>query len=133
MSTTFSVMVKQIISEGSGQAMPNPAKSGYLCTPDEFLSELIRFVSMMQVLKVGVGNEVAAIKLDLKKADQSLNPERLTNSLYHKMIRAIHKIEDICTKQGEDAYMLGDMKLAETYGWTIAGCRLFLEHVQSNK
>jgi len=49
------------------------------------------------------------------------------------MIRAIHKIEGICTKEGEDAYVLGNLKLAETYGWTIAGCRLFLEYVQSNK
>lgn len=133
MSTLFSVMVKQIIHEGSKEAVPNPARSGYLCNPDEFLSQLIRFVSMMQVLKVGVGNQVAEIKFDLKKADQSWNPEKLANSLCNKMIRAIQKIEDICTKQGEDAYLLGDIKLAETYAWTIAGCRLFLEYVESNK
>ncbi|WP_299442626.1 hypothetical protein [uncultured Aquimarina sp.] len=131
MSTTFSVMVKQIVTEGNTDVIPNPARSGYLCLPKDFLTELIRFVSMMQVLKIGIGSEIAAIKNDLEVANQSPFISQSDDRLYKLMVGAIDRISIICTKEGERAQTIGEMNLAETYAWSIAGCLLFLEYSES--
>ncbi|WP_378178029.1 hypothetical protein [Aquimarina sp. SS2-1] len=131
MSTTFSVMIKEFVSDGSKEAIPNPARSGYLCVPTDFLGELIRFVSMMQVMKVGVGSEVAQLKKDLKLAKQFLKPTRNQDKLFATMIHAVHRIEHICIEEGEKAQENEEITLAETYAWCIAGCQLFLEYSES--
>ncbi|WP_298542941.1 hypothetical protein [uncultured Aquimarina sp.] len=131
MSTTFSVMIQQIVSESSTDAIPDPARSGYLCKPTDFLSELIRFVSMMQVIKIGVGSEIATIKNDLEIANQSPFIRQSDDRLYKLMVGAIGHIISICTTEGEHAETAGEQKLTETYAWCIAGCRLFLEYSES--
>ncbi|AXT56487.1 hypothetical protein J8L88_11110 [Aquimarina sp. MMG015] len=131
MSTTFSFMVKQIISEGSKDAIPNPAQSGYLCMPREFLSELIRLASMMQVMKIGVGSEIADIKNKLEIANQSPVITKSDDRLYNLMEGAIHRITRVCRLEGELAQSRGERELSETYAWTIAGCKLFLEYTES--
>ncbi|MDH7444843.1 hypothetical protein [Aquimarina sp. 2201CG14-23] len=131
MSTEFSMMVKQFVADGSIDAIPNPSRSGYLCRPQEFLSELIRFVSMMQVMKVGIGSEIATIKNDLEVANQSPIIKKSDDRLYNIMIRAIRRIENICTAEGERAQIAEEIELAETYAWSIVGCQLFLKYTES--
>ncbi|MBW1298027.1 hypothetical protein [Aquimarina litoralis] len=131
MSTAFSVMVKQIVSESSTASIPNPARSGYFCEPSHFLSELIRFVSMMQVMKVGVGSEIASIKNDLEIANQSPVITRSDNRLYTLMVKAIYRIRSICEAEGASAENVKETELAETYAWSVAGCNLFLEYSES--
>ncbi|SEM00797.1 hypothetical protein SAMN04487910_3893 [Aquimarina amphilecti] len=131
MSTTFSLMVKQIISEGGTDAIPNPARSGYLCKPRDFLSELIRLVSMMQVMKIGVGSEIADIKNKLEIANQSPVIKQSDDRLYNLMEAAIHRITNICLEEGERSQANNEKQLSETYAWAIAGCKLFLEYIAS--
>ncbi|WP_299258073.1 hypothetical protein [uncultured Aquimarina sp.] len=125
------MMIQQIVNESSTDAIPNPARSGYLCVPTDFLSGLIRFVSMMQVIKIGVGSEIAAIKNDLEIANQSPFITQSDDRLYKLMVGAIERIVTICTTEGERAASAGEKKLAETYAWCIAGCQLFLEYSKS--
>ena len=133
MEITFSEMVQQYINDGDNSAIPNPAHSGYLCKVDDFLSELLQFLSMMQVVKVGVGNEIAGIKKDIQKVNYSLKVIRSNNQLYKSMNQAINCLIDICNIEGEKAQKSGERMLSETYAWTIAGCCLFLKHVQLTK
>lgn len=128
MTKSFSVMVQQFVKDGCTIAIPNPARSGYLCTRSDFLSELIRFLSMMQVLKVGVGNEIAMVKKGLELANHSLVVTQSDDQLYNTMVNVINRLIDICIKEGEKAYTSEEIELAETYAWCIAGCKLFLEY-----
>ncbi len=130
MTTTFSEMVKEFITDGNTSAIPNPAQSGYLCMPADFLSELLRFVSMMQVMKVGVSSEIAKIKKDLKIVNQFLKETNTQNKLYIIMVEAVHRIEHICVVEGERAQVEGKVSLTETYAWSIAGCKLFIEYIK---
>jgi len=131
MSEDFSAMVKQFIANGNTYAIPNPSRPGYLCKPTGFLSELIRFLSMMQVLNVGIGNEIAGIKNDLKIANRSSIPTKSDDRLYNTIKNAIQGMSIICFKEGETAYISGETELAEAYAWTIAGCKLFLKNMHS--
>ncbi|AXT52846.1 hypothetical protein D1818_19200 [Aquimarina sp. BL5] len=131
MSATFSAIIQQIVRESNSGAIPDPARSGYLCVPTDFLSGLIRFVSMMQVIKIGVGSEIAAIKNDLEIANQSPFISKSDDRLYKLMVGAIKHIVVICTAEGERAETAGERTLAETYAWCIAGCQLFLEYSES--
>lgn len=131
MSTAFSMMVKQIVSESSADSIPNPARSGYFCKPSKFLSELIRFVSMMQVMKVGVSSEIASIKNDLEIANQSPVITRSDNRLYALMVKAIDRICKVCIAEGTAAENGRERELAETYAWSVAGCNMFLQYSES--
>ncbi|MFD2564943.1 hypothetical protein [Aquimarina rubra] len=133
MSTIFSVMVKEFVADGSKEAIPNPARSGYLCMPTDFLGELVRFISMMQVMKVGVGSEIAQLKKDLKVANQFLREVKTQQKLYATTVQAIDRLEQICIEEGEKAQENEEITLAETYAWCIAGCQLFLEYTKSKK
>ncbi|MHA7059666.1 hypothetical protein ACWGOQ_0020740 [Aquimarina sp. M1] len=129
MSATFSVMVKQFEKNCGINTIPNPSRPGYLCIPDDFLLDLIQFISMMQVMKVGVGSEIDTIKKNLKIANQFLKEAKTQDKLYTITVNAINDIVNICSEEGEDAYTAGKMKLAETFAWTIAGCRLYLSYL----
>ncbi len=86
---------------------------------------------MMQVMKVGIGSEIAAIKNDLEVANQSPFIRQSDDRLYKLMVGAIDRISTICIIEGRRAETLGEQKLVETYAWSIAGCQLFLEYSES--
>jgi len=127
---TFSERIQQFINDGSINTIPNPAHSGYLCSPVDFLSELIRFLSMMQVLKVGVSNEIVEIKNNIIIANYSLLRTQSDDQLYSMMTQAIHRLNEICRVEGEKAHESGETTLSESYAWAIAGCILFLTYTE---
>ncbi len=129
-SVRFSKLVEEYVANGSIASIPNPSRSGYLCAPSDFLSSLIRFLSMMQLLKIGIGREISIIKNDLSMADKSLKITQTENRLYIPMAKGISNVIDICNKEGANAYESGEIELAETYAWCMAGCRLFLDYMR---
>lgn len=131
--TDFDREVETAIASGTGNFFPDPLSVQSSCTAELFIPHLVGFLSTLN-READQEPLFTMWRGCLDRTQQIIFVERsaLSATGKHQVQELLNDVAGMCRRHGEFFSVSGDHYQSRQFAWRVAGCMMFLKHLQSH-